>query len=224
MSDFLSALNPFFKFVFVVACSTVLAFTRSFELNVWVFSVCMVLLLLGSRPGRWLRAVKFLIPVSFLAFGIFMTGARFGNEATGGFIVAKLTGAKAGLLMASRFFAFAGLGLLFSLTTNPYDLVKSMRKEAKLPRKFAYGMLCAVNFLPYMKNEYDSARLAFRVRGVRVGIFSPKPVFAMLVNCFKWSEVLSIAMFSKGFCENDVPVAKPDGRVPELRASPTKVA
>ena len=100
-----------------------------------------------------------------------------------------------------RFFAFAGLGLLFSLTTNPYDLVKAMQKNAKLPRKFAYGMLCAINLMPYIKSEYNNAKLAFQVRGVRVSAFSIKPVFSMLVNCFRWSEVMSIAMFSKGFHE-----------------------
>jgi energy-coupling factor transport system permease protein len=201
MSDFLSKLNPFYKFVFIIVFSTALAFTRSLELNVGVFAACMFLLVLGSRPRQWLRAIKFLIPVAFFASSIFMTGARFGNEATGGFGVANLSGAQAGLIMASRFFAFAGMGLLFSLTTNPYDLVKSMRKDAKLPRKFAYGMLCAVNLLPYIRTEYKNARLAFQVRGVKLSVFSIKPVFSMLVNSFRWSEVLSMAMFSKGFYE-----------------------
>jgi len=201
MSDFLSRLNPFYKFVFVVVVSTALAFTRLMWLNVWVFAACMFLLVLGAKPRQWLRAIKFLIPVAFFAFSIFMTGARFGGEATGGFGVARLAGTHAGLNMATRFFAFAGLGLLFSLTTNPYDLVKAMQKNAKLPRKFAYGMLCAINLMPYIKNEYINAKLAFQVRGVRVGVFSIKPVFSMLVNCFRWSEVMSIAMFSKGFHE-----------------------
>jgi len=161
----------------------------------------MFLLIAGARPRQWLRALKFLIPVTVFAFSIFMTGARFGGEATGGFGSAHLTGAQAGLNMATRFFAFAGLGLLFSITTNPYDLVKSMQKDAKLPRKFAYGILCAINLLPHIRNEYINAKLAFQVRGIKVSAFSIKPVFSMLVNCFRWSEVLSIAMFSKGFHE-----------------------
>jgi energy-coupling factor transport system permease protein len=76
-----------------------------------------------------------------------------------------------------------------------------MRKDAKLPRKFAYGMLCAVNLFPYIKNEYKNAQLAYLVRGVKLGPLSLKPIFSMLVNCFRWSETLSIAMFSKGFHE-----------------------
>ena len=201
MSDFLSKLNPFYKFIFIIVSSTVFAFTRSMELNIGVFCACMLLLLLGSRPGSWLRALKFLIPVSLFAFTIFMTGLRFGSEATGGIGVEMLSGRQAGLIMSTRFFAIAGFGLVFALTTNPYELIKRMQKDARLPRKFAYGMLCAINLLPHIKNEYLNARLAFEVRGIKVSVFSIKPVFAMLVNCFRWSETLSIAMHSKGFHE-----------------------
>jgi energy-coupling factor transport system permease protein len=202
MSDFLSRINPFFKFVFIIVFSTGFSFTRSMSLNIWVAAVCVFLLLIGARPKQWIRGGKFLIIVAIFAFGIFMTGARFGTEATGGIGVSGLTDTRAGLVMATRFFALAGLGLLFFLTTNPYDLIKSMQKDAKLPRKFAYGILCAINLLPHMKNEYINAKLAFQVRGVKVSACSIKPVFAMLVNCFRWSEVLSIAMFSKGFYED----------------------
>jgi len=202
MSDFLSRLNPFYKFVFVIVFSTTLAFIRSMPLNIWVASSCVFLLLIGARPRQWLRGIKFVIAVAFFAFTIFMTGARFGTEATGGIGVSGLTDARAGILMATRFLALAGLGLLFFLTTSPYDLIKSMRKDAKLPRKFAYGILCAINLLPHIKTEYDNAKLAFQVRGIRLSpVFSLKPIFSMLVNCFRWSEVLSIAMFSKGFHE-----------------------
>ena len=201
MSDFLSKLNPFYKFVFIIITSTVFAFTRSMWLNVWVFGICLFLLIIGSRPKQWLKGLKFLIPVSIFAFTIFMTGLRFGTEATGGIGVEMLSGRQAGLIMSTRFFAIAGFGLLFALTTNPYDLIKAMQKDAKLPRKFAYGMLCAINLLPHIKNEYTNAKLAFQVRGIKVSAFSIKPVFSMLVNCFRWSETLSIAMHSKGFYE-----------------------
>jgi len=201
MSDFLSRINPFFKFVFLVVFSTVLSFTRSMPLNIWVAAISVFLLLIGSRPRQWVRGIRFLIVVAIFAFGIFMTGARFGTEATGGIGVSGLTDARAGLVMSTRFFAFASLGLLFYLTTNPYELIKRMQKDAKLPRKFAYGMLCAINLLPHIKNEYVNAKLALQVRGVRVSAFSIRPVFSMLVNCFRWSEILSVAMFSKGFHE-----------------------
>ena len=201
MSDFLSRLNPFFKFIFVFAVSTALAFTRSVSLNLDVLAACAFLLLIGARPARWLAAGRFLIPVFLIAFSVFMTGYRFGNNNPTNFGLSGLSATAAGMNLATRFLAFAGLGIAFSVTTNPYELIKSMRRNAKLPRKFAYGMLCAINLMPYLKNEYDNSRLAFRVRGVKVSAFSPKPIFSMLANCFRWSEVLSMAMFSKGFYE-----------------------
>jgi len=76
-----------------------------------------------------------------------------------------------------------------------------MEKDGRLSRKFAYGMMAAINLIPHMKSEYQNARLAFAVRGANVGPLSTKVIFAMLVNCFRWSEMLSIAMHSKGFHE-----------------------
>jgi len=201
LSDFLSKINPFFKFVFIIVFSTVLSFTRSIWINIGVFGICIFLILIGTKLKQYVKAIKFLLPVSFFAFGLFMTGLHFGSDTTSDFGRITLDSTQTGMNMAARFFAFAGLGLVFSLTTEPHDLIKSMRRDAKLPRKFAYGMLCAVNLFPYIKNEYKHAQLAFQVRGVRVGLFSLKPIFSMLVNCFRWSEMLSIAMFSKGFYE-----------------------
>ena len=201
MSDFLSRLNPFFKFIFVLAVSTALAFTRSASLNLGVLAACAFLLLIGARPSRWLSAGRFLIPILLIAFSVFMTGYRFGNNTPADFGISGLSATAAALNLSTRFLAFAGLGVAFTVTTNPYELVKSLRKNARLPRKFAYGMLCAINLFPYIKNEYLNAKLAFQVRGVRIGVFSTKPIFSMLVNCFRWSEVLSMAMFSRGFYE-----------------------
>lgn len=201
MSDFLSKINPFYKFVFIIVFSTVITFIHSFWLNVWVFAVCMFLLLIGAPLRQFWRALKFLLPVMVIAGGLFMTGLLFGSGATGQFGSVSTASTQSGLNMATRLLSFVGIGLLFSLTTDPYGLVKALQRQARLPRKFAYGMLCAIHLLPHMKTEYQNAKLAFQVRGVRVSLFSLKPIFAMLVNAFRWSETLSIAMISKGFYE-----------------------
>ena len=202
MSNFLSKINPFYKFVFIIVFSTVLTFIHTFWINVFVFITCMLLLLIGTRPKQFLKALKILIPISVLAFSLFMSGVHFGADNTGELGSLTFESTQNGLNMSVRVFAFAGLGLLLALTTDSYELVKSMQKDAKLPRKFAYGMLCAIHLLPHIKQEYKNARLAFMVRGEKISIFSLKPIFSMLVNCFQWSETLSIAMFSKGFYED----------------------
>lgn len=201
MSDFLLKINPFYKFVFLLVFTTVITFIHSFWLNVWVFAGSMLLLLIGAPSRKFLRALKFLLPVTVLAASLFMMGTLFGGGATGRFGSISVESTQSGLNMATRLLSFVGLGLLFSQTTDPYALVKALQVHAKLPRKFAYGMLCAIHLLPHMRQEYQNARLAFQVRGLRVGALSLRPIFAMLVNAFRWSETLSVAMISKGFYE-----------------------
>jgi len=201
VSDFLSRINPFYKFLFIILFATVITFIHSFWMNIGVFGGCVLLLVVGARPKQYLRAVKFLLPIGVLAFSMFMMGLLLGGGATGHFGSITLESTQSGINMATRLLSFVGLGLLLSLTTDPYALVKSLQKDAKLPRKFAYGMLCAIHLLPHMKEEYQNAKLAFLVRGVRLGPLSLKPVFSMLVNAFRWSETLSVAMISKGFYE-----------------------
>ena len=164
----------------------------------WIFIVCIILLLLGTKPDTWRKALKIIIPLTIIGFGTFMSGFIWGDPPQSAFGT-SLTSAQTGLNMLSRFFSFTGLGLVLSLTTNPFALIKSMQKDGKLPRKFAYGMMAAVNLVPHMKAEYKNAHLALAVRGVRVWPLSPKVIFAMLVACFHWSEMLAIAMHSKGF-------------------------
>ena len=201
MSDLLSKINPFYKFVFVVIFSFVITFIHSLRLNIWIFGICVFLMIVGVPARQYFKALKFLAGVAIMAGSLFVMGLFFGDGSPGMFGAITTEGTQTGFNMASRFLSFAGIGMIFALTTDTYELVKCMRKDAKLPRKFAYGMLCAVNLLPYIVNEYRNARLAFLVRGVRLGPLSAKPLFSMLVNCFRWSEVLSFAMISKGFYE-----------------------
>jgi energy-coupling factor transport system permease protein len=200
MTDRLHRVNPFYKFVVIAAIATGLTFIHSLYINIGVFSLCVLLLLIGTKPITWWHALKIFIPLALLGLGVFMSGFLWGNTSGAEHLgTLRLRSTQTGLNMLSRFISFAGLGLLISLTTDSFELVKAMQKNGRLPRKFAYGMLAALNLVPHMKAEYNAARLAFAVRGATVSPLSPKVIFAMLVNCFRWSEMLSIAMHSKGF-------------------------
>jgi len=193
--------NPFYKVVVVAGLATGLTFVHSFTINMWIFAITVLLFLLGTKPDTWWRALKISIPLVMVGFSIFMSGLVWGDE-TARFGTVTVSSAQSGLNMLSRFFSFTGFGLLLSLTTDSFDLVKAMQKNGKLPRKFAYGMMAAVNMIPLMVSEYKDARLAFAVRGTRTGPLSPKVLFSMLVNCFRWSEMLATAMHSRGFHED----------------------
>lgn len=202
MSNFLHRINPFYKFVVVAGLATGLTFVHSFVINMWIFAITVFLFLLGTKLDTWWRAVKISIPLILVGFSIFMSGAIWGGDETARFGTVTVSSAQSGLNMLSRFFSFTGFGLLLSLTTDSFDLVKAMQKNGKLPRKFAYGMMAAINMIPLMISEYRNARLAFAVRGASAGPLSPKVLFAMLVNCFRWSEMLATAMHSRGFHED----------------------
>ena len=187
MFNYMNKINPFCKFIAVIVLAIALTFTSSVALNTGVFFFCMLLLVTGS--DKIISALKFCVPILFIAVGLYISGANIGGSR------------HSGLLLATRVIAFAGFGMVFSLTTAPYDFMRSLQKDAKLPRKFAYGILCAFNLVPYIKNEYNNARLALAVRGVKLSFFSTKPLFSMMVNSIRWSEMLSMAMQSKGFDE-----------------------
>ena len=197
---YLHKVNPFYKCIAVVLLAVILSFTYSIILNVVVFSISVLLILTGSR--RIITALKFILITTFPAVGYLITGLFFSSDNGTGMASIAVSSLNTGLNLATRMYAFVGLGMVFALTTDPYSFVESLQKTAKLKRKFAYGILCAFNLIPYIKDEYLNAKLALQVRGVKVGFFSLKPLFSMLVNSIRWSESLSIAMQSKGFYED----------------------
>ena len=200
MSELLHKINPFYKFLVVTLLATALTFIHLFEVNVLVFGVSLLFIVIGTKPRTWLKAIKILLAISILAFSIFMSGFLWGNS-NSDLGTLTLESTSIGLNLFSRFYSFAGLGMLLALTTDPYAFIQSLQKDAKLPRKFAYGIMAAIHLVPHMKAEYKNARLAFQVRGANAHPLAPKVIFSMLVNCFRWSEALSIAMMSKGFYE-----------------------
>ena len=199
LSEFLHRVNPFYKFLIIGLVATGLTFVHSYRINFMIVGICIGLFLIGSRPATWMRGAKIFIPIGILALSVFMSGVIWGTDPDVQFSGLAQANTQSGINMVSRFFSFASLGILLSTTTDSFELVKAMQKNGKLPRKFAYGMMAAINLIPHMKVEYQNARLAFAVRGASVGPLSMKVIFSMLVNCFRWSEMLAIAMHSKGF-------------------------
>ncbi len=201
----LENVNPFCKALAVVISAILLSFRYSVWLNVLVLAVSLGAVLLFSRASKKKILLLFL-PVLLLATGFLGTGLLYSDTGASGYTGGIGTAAMSigsfynGLQLATRIFAFAGLGILFSLTTSAQEFIVSLQCQVKLPPKFAYGILAAVHLLPNIQKEYWNARQAIRVRGVSSPL-SLKPVFIMFVNAVRWSECLAMAMQSKGFSE-----------------------
>ena len=205
----LERINPSVKVITGLLCVILLCFQYLVMLNVFVFAVCMVLLLVCTKT-KALQVGKLLLPAFVAALCLFVTGFAHNSGADAAQMEqisampyalrsAMSTDLYSALQLSTRLLAFAGFGILFTLSTDGEELIFSLIHQCRMSVKFAYGILAAVHLLPTMVREYRSVQLAFQTRGMRAHRLSVKPLFAMLVNAIRWSNAVAMAMESKGF-------------------------
>jgi energy-coupling factor transport system permease protein len=172
-------------------------------------------LVVGRLLGRLPLAVvlRAMTPFWILAASLVVSNALFAarpDEATvlwrGGPFIATLEGATIGLSLAERGIAVAAFSVLLILSTDPTDLVRSLVQQARLPARFAYPALAAYRFLPLLQTEFDTIRLAHRLRGVGrtrgpLGWLREQTRLAipLLANAIRRSERVALAMDARGF-------------------------
>ena len=208
----LEKLNPSVKAAVALIAVILLSCQYLVTLNTAVFLLSLALLFFFSETKK-ARICKLLIPAFITAFGLFVMGlyyARGGsidlseveNLASVPYAVraAMATNFYSALQLATRLLAYAGFGILFTLSTDGELFIASLMHQCRLPPKFAYGILAAIHLLPNILREFRSVRLAFRARGMTVRWYSLPPLFTMMVNSIRWSECVAMAMESKGFC------------------------
>lgn len=203
---FIDKINPFYKCISIIISCIFLSFTYSIELNILVFLIYFFTTLFFSS-AKLKDLFLFLIPVFLVAIGLYFTGAIFGNSEVTVYTIGisenmDLTSSYNGLQLATRVFAFCGMGMMFTFTTNPLNFVYSLMEQGKLPPKFAYGILASFHLMPNIKREFADVKFALEVRGVHCHPLAFKPVFAMFVNGVLWADALTMAMESKGFDGN----------------------
>lgn len=198
-------INPAVKFLTLLIVTFVLAYKFNAVLNLIVFAVCVLAMLFsGVRPKS---LILWMLPVLLAAAGMFFTGYRFSASdsmpvSAADFLIYD-SQIWNGIAHASRVLAYAGIGFLFTFTTDRIELVHSFRFQLHLPQVFAYGLLAAWGIVPHMMLEYKRTRIAFKARGISVMPFSPALLKPLLVKSIRWSEELAIAMESKGFSGNE---------------------
>lgn len=212
----MSRINPSVKALTVLVLVLLLAFQYNTLLNLSVLAVCLLLLFFFSDT-RKSSVVKILIPATAAAAGMFFMGLYYtrgqsvmdqlqtsqGAALSYAVQTAAARNLGSALSLATRILAFAGLGSFFVLSTDPEEFISSLIHQCRLPVKFAYGILAAFHLVPGIRREYDKIKLAFRTRGIPVRGLSAKAIFAMLVNCIRWSDSVAMAMESRGFSGAD---------------------
>ena len=74
-----------------------------------------------------------------------------------------------GLLVALRILATGLVSMAFALTTEPAALARALVHRARLPRRFVYGTLAAIQFLPALAEDARLSRLIARGAAGPVG-------------------------------------------------------
>ncbi|MCC8106375.1 MAG: energy-coupling factor transporter transmembrane protein EcfT [Clostridiales bacterium] len=208
----LEKLNPSVKMITVLVCVILLSVQYLVSLNVTVFLISLFLLTFFSN-ARMKQVLTILIPAFIAAFGLFVTGLYYARGSSINVTeleslsavpyavrAAMSTNLYTAMQLSTRLLAYAGLGILFALSTDGEFFISSLMHQCHLPPRFAYGILAAIHLMPTMTREFSNVKLAFRTRGMRVHWYSLKPIFTMLVNSIRWSESVAMAMESKGFC------------------------
>lgn len=194
----LEKINPMVKVVTILILCVMMALTRSWQVNLWIFGVNMALLLLLSGCSLK-RLFGTLLPVCLLAGAVFVSGLLNGKAEQTASSIYQVTTVGSALMLSTRILAYVSFGLLFALSTDPREFIMSLMHQAKLKPKFAYGVLAAYHLVPTLRREWDEVNLAYLARQKSTGVLPLGPLFNTLVNGIRWSENVAMAMESKGF-------------------------
>ena len=195
------SINPSYKFIGILVITLAYTLTASYRLNLAV-SLILLLLLLLSRVS-FIKIIKTLIPVTIGAFGMFMTAFLFSKQTTTQDIsINTIASYDYALLISSRIYVFALLGMLFSYTTNMMDFMFSLRDQLKIPDFYIYGIFASVNLLPTIKTEVKKNQLAFQARGKKAPLYSSRVLMPLFTKIILYSDRLAMAMSSKDFAKD----------------------
>jgi energy-coupling factor transport system permease protein len=115
-------------------------------------------------------------------------------------------GIASGIGVGLRVSSFIATSLLFITTTDPTDFAISLIQNLKVPYRFGYGVLISYRFLPLLRSEFETIRMAHKVRGVghRSGIRGRvnqirRFAIPLLAAAIRKSERTALAMDAKAF-------------------------
>jgi energy-coupling factor transport system permease protein len=177
--------------------------------NLALFLLTLVAALVASRipAGTFFGA---LVPFAVIAFGFGLSQILFHGAGTTLFAIGPVTVTEEALrfsgALAFRMLTIISISLVFSLTTDPRDLVLSLIQQLKLSYRIAFGIFFALRMIPQVESEFDIIQSAHRIRGVgeRPGVLGlleqyRRYTVPLLVSLIRKSTRAAIAMESKAF-------------------------
>jgi energy-coupling factor transport system permease protein len=198
--------SPVVKLAVSVAWLVALAFTLDPRppLILAAFALVAGLGLGRIQPSRLLRALAPLV-VAAGAIGLFnaLLSSSNGDPAAASLIVAgplrvSVPAASTGVSLAARIVAIAGVGVVFSQTTDSTRLVDGLVRQARLSPRFGYGALAAYQAIPGFGRDLGDLRAARRIRGLGT-TWHPRILVGLLVRAIRHGDALALAMDARGF-------------------------
>lgn len=203
----LHRVNPGFKLITFTSMFLVVILIHN--LNMMLYLTIAMLLLLSCSGHPPLRLLLYASPF-ILVFISTSTGMMFfgkGETTWWKYGIIHITEESflRGIHLGCRALSMAAIGLLFGLTTRPVRLFYSLMQQWRLPPKYAYSFLAAMNLIPILVSEFQTLRHALMIRG---GNETPKwNVYAvlkqyaipLLAQSIRRAQRIAVAMEAKGF-------------------------
>lgn len=198
--------SPLATLAVAVAWLLALATTREASPPIVVATAAIVAALaLGRVPLRDLARGLAPLWVAALSVGFFnaLLAPANGDQALAAVVTAgplRLTAPalEAGLALALRVTAIVAVGVAWGRVTDPTRLADALVQQARLPRRFAYGALAALQAIPWLAEDLVALREARRMRGLRAS-WHPRLLVGLLVLAVRRGDRLALAMDARGF-------------------------
>ncbi|MBA1392879.1 energy-coupling factor transporter transmembrane protein EcfT [Lactobacillus sp. XV13L] len=182
-------MNPSFKFVLALIISIEISLKSSLSTNLLVIVFALFYLIYKRITLRQLL-LTLLVPL-IAAFTVFATLYWFAPRP-------DLYNA---FSLSSRIYVYTLTIYCVAIDTSPEDLARSFEQNFRLPSKFAYGVLAALNIIPRMRQAVKQIRTAGMMRGVYLSFWSPVLYFKAILVALNSAENLAQGMESHGFRE-----------------------
>lgn len=182
-------MNPSFKLILALIISLEITFTDHLLGNLVIIAAALVYLITQAVP--WGKLGQLLLITMIPAAALFMTIGFFSPTRNLFFA----------WVLVSRLYCYVSVGAAVTLTTSKLTLIRSLEQNCRLPSKFAYGFLAALNLLPRIKQNVVTIRVAGQMRGVILHWWSPTLYFKAILSAIAWSDQLAQAMETHGFKE-----------------------
>ncbi len=104
----------------------------------------------------------------------------------------------AGLALGLRVVAIVAVGVAWGRVTDPTHLTDALVQQGRLPERFAYGALAALQAIPWLAEDLVALREARRMRGLRSS-WHPRILVGLLVLAIRRGDRLAVAMDARGF-------------------------